>query len=201
MKYLLLAVFWSIWCFFHSWLITISVSNYLKHSGKFRFYRISYNVFALVSFCAVWFYSQTFAVIIIYNPSGLLFFIQMIVFALSLILFVVGAKNYDMKQFIGLNQLSQKNISIGIGMYGQFRQDGILQYSRHPWYLASLLILWTGFESLTMTRLTMNIVFTLYIFIGTLLEEKKLVAEFGESYRAYQKKVPMYFPLNFFKDK
>ena len=37
----------------------------------------------------------------------------------------------------------------------------------------------------------------LWIVFGTVLEEKDLVAEFGETYRDYQKNVPMLFPWRF----
>jgi methanethiol S-methyltransferase len=33
-----------------------------------------------------------------------------------------------------------------------------------------------------------------WIFAGALFEERDLVAEFGDGYRAYQKKVPMLMP-------
>jgi protein-S-isoprenylcysteine O-methyltransferase Ste14 len=36
---------------------------------------------------------------------------------------------------------------------------------------------------------------TVYIIIGTKLEEKKLVLEFGEAYIKYQKEVPMLIPF------
>jgi len=38
-------------------------------------------------------------------------------------------------------------------------------------------------------------VLTAYIIIGTRLEEKKLVLEFGESYTKYQHEVPMLIPF------
>ena len=39
------------------------------------------------------------------------------------------------------------------------------------------------------------IAITLYFAIGSRLEERKLVAEFGESYRRYQRRVPGLVPL------
>ncbi len=46
-----------------------------------------------------------------------------------------------------------------------------------------------------MADLVVNIVLTIYVCIGTLLEEKKLVLEFGDSYITYQKEVPMLIPF------
>lgn len=42
-----------------------------------------------------------------------------------------------------------------------------------------------------------NMLWTLWITLGSYLEEKDLVAEFGESYRHYQNTVPMLVPWRF----
>ena len=42
---------------------------------------------------------------------------------------------------------------------------------------------------------------TVYIIIGTKLEEKKLVLEFGETYIKYQTEVPMLIPFTKVKEK
>ncbi len=116
-----------------------------------------------------------------------------------MLFFVMGTKNYNMKQFLGISQLKQNNPSGGIGQSGSFKQTGILRYTRHPWYLATILILWAvGLNGLVMSKLIMNSVLTLYVIIGAILEEKKLVLEFGNVYREYQKKVPMLIPYKFF---
>jgi len=38
------------------------------------------------------------------------------------------------------------------------------------------------------------VVLTVYIIIGTLLEEKKLIAEIGQPYLIYRSRVPMLIP-------
>jgi protein-S-isoprenylcysteine O-methyltransferase Ste14 len=38
-------------------------------------------------------------------------------------------------------------------------------------------------------------VLSVYIIIGCILEERKLLAEFGDAYRQYQRQVPMLVPL------
>jgi methanethiol S-methyltransferase len=45
--------------------------------------------------------------------------------------------------------------------------------------------------------LTIFILITLYFYIGSFYEEKKLREMFGEEYSAYQEKVPRIFPLKF----
>jgi protein-S-isoprenylcysteine O-methyltransferase Ste14 len=64
---------------------------------------------------------------------------------------------------------------------------------RHPLYFSVLVLFWTSPE-VTADRLLFNVLWTIWIFLGTLLEEKDLVADFGDVYRDYQRKVPMLIP-------
>jgi protein-S-isoprenylcysteine O-methyltransferase Ste14 len=64
---------------------------------------------------------------------------------------------------------------------------------RHPLYFFMLVIIWSV-PGANLDRLLFNLVWTFWIVIGSHLEEKDLVAEFGEKYRFYQKTVPMLFP-------
>ncbi|MEI7463478.1 MAG: protein-S-isoprenylcysteine methyltransferase, partial [Candidatus Taylorbacteria bacterium] len=60
-------------------------------------------------------------------------------------------------------------------------------------YFALIVYLWS--QTHKMADIVVNIVLTVYIIIGTVLEEKKLVLEFGETYIKYQKEVPMLIPF------
>jgi hypothetical protein len=55
-------------------------------------------------------------------------------------------------------------------------------------------MIWSNPE-LTLDRLQFNLVFTIWIVIAILLEERDLVAVIGDSYRSYQNKVPMLLPF------
>lgn len=70
------------------------------------------------------------------------------------------------------------------GMYG---------WVRHPLYCIFLLILWTPVH-FTVDRLIFNLLWTTWIIIGTILEEKDLLLSFGDDYRAYKYDVPMLIP-------
>ncbi|MCB2262403.1 MAG: isoprenylcysteine carboxylmethyltransferase family protein [Candidatus Thiosymbion ectosymbiont of Robbea hypermnestra] len=70
---------------------------------------------------------------------------------------------------------------------------GPYRWSRHPLYLTTLLMIWS-YPDLTADRLLLNILFTLWIIVGTILEERDLVATYGDDYRAYQRTVPMLIP-------
>ncbi len=65
---------------------------------------------------------------------------------------------------------------------------------RHPMYLALILYLWC--QTFRIMDLVVNALLTLYVLIGTWLEERKLVLEFGEAYLQYQREVPMLIPFS-----
>ena len=77
-----------------------------------------------------------------------------------------------------------------------FTVRGPYQWVRHPLYLFMLVMIWSC-PNLTTDRLLFNILWSVWIFIGTILEERDLTAQFGDAYRKYQKKVPMLLPFNF----
>jgi protein-S-isoprenylcysteine O-methyltransferase Ste14 len=67
---------------------------------------------------------------------------------------------------------------------------------RHPLYFFMLLMIWSC-PDLTMDRLLFNGLWTVWIVIGSMLEERDLVLEFGDVYRGYQHRVPMFIPRRF----
>jgi protein-S-isoprenylcysteine O-methyltransferase Ste14 len=70
---------------------------------------------------------------------------------------------------------------------------GPYRWVRHPIYAFVLVMLWS-YPDLTADRLLLNATWTIWIFVGTILEERDLVAAFGQPYREYQRQVPMLLP-------
>jgi protein-S-isoprenylcysteine O-methyltransferase Ste14 len=68
---------------------------------------------------------------------------------------------------------------------GKFDSTGVLGVVRHPWYLAVFILLWA--RDLSPTQIIINVILSAYLVIGTLLEERKLVLEFGDKYKEYQR--------------
>jgi len=75
---------------------------------------------------------------------------------------------------------------------------GPYRWVRHPLYFCTLVLIWFR-PDITVDRLMFNILFTVWIVLGTVLEERDLVAEFHETYNKYQHKVPMLIPWKLLK--
>ena len=70
---------------------------------------------------------------------------------------------------------------------------GPYRWVRHPLYFCILVLFWAS-PDLTADRLLFNILWTAWIWVGTRFEETDLVADFGDAYRDYRRKVPMLIP-------
>jgi protein-S-isoprenylcysteine O-methyltransferase Ste14 len=116
-----------------------------------------------------------------------------LVFAFGILLMLWGVRSLGALDTFGTGSLIAH-------MKG--RQPGTLPFSvrgpyrwvRHPLYLFVLLFIWSS-PDVTLDRLLFNISWTVWVVIGTLLEERDLVEEFGDTYREYQKMVPMLMPF------
>lgn len=75
--------------------------------------------------------------------------------------------------------------------------QGNYQWVRHPLYFLSLVMIWSQ-VSLTADRFLFNGLWTFWIIVGAFLEERDLVASFGDAYRNYQRNVPMLIPYKRF---
>jgi protein-S-isoprenylcysteine O-methyltransferase Ste14 len=74
-----------------------------------------------------------------------------------------------------------------------FTVRGPYRLVRHPLYLGALLMIWAS-PQVSADRLLFNLLWSAWVVVGTLLEERDLVATFGDAYRRYQQEVPMLVP-------
>ena len=71
---------------------------------------------------------------------------------------------------------------------------GPYRWVRHPIYSLMLVLIWAAPQA-TADRLLFNLLWTVWMIVATRLEERDLVAEFGQPYVEYQRAVPMLVPL------
>ena len=196
MKYLILSSIWAGYCFLHSFLISIRFTNYLTRVLKnyYSFYRLFYVLISLV--LLVWVINYTApldtTIIITYVPPWSIIR-QVMMWGSLLMFFWAFFFNYDSLSFFGIRQILNFKKLKTTNPSEEIKKNGLLSVTRHPMYLALIIYLWS--QTFRVADIVVNIVLTIYVIIGTVLEEKKLVLEFGDAYRKYQREVPMLVPF------
>jgi len=97
-----------------------------------------------------------------------------------------GFDTFGLRSILYRFRISTPSLSV-------FEVRGPYRWVRHPLYSCVLLMIWS-YPHLTVDRMLFNVLWTVWIVIGTLLEERDLIAEFGDRYRVYQRNVPMLIP-------
>jgi protein-S-isoprenylcysteine O-methyltransferase Ste14 len=200
-KYITLTLLVIAWCILHSAMISISVTEYVKKilRSNYRFYRLSFNLIAILTLIPVVVAAYSVKTPAIFQWEGYMRIGQVLLLGLAVWFFIRGGRHYDIRQMIGIKQISDGTADMAITETGELDTSGVLGMTRHPWYLATMIIIWA--RQMDVSAIIVNVIFTAYLIVGTYLEEKKLVREFGENYRNYQKKVPMLIPYAWLKER
>jgi protein-S-isoprenylcysteine O-methyltransferase Ste14 len=129
---------------------------------------------------------------VIASATGSLLWTLRIVFVLGIAGLVWGAAALGGFDSLGLKPIRDR-LETREARSSRLAIRGPYRWVRHPLYLFVILMIW-AYPQLTIDRLLFNVLWTAWIFVGSWLEEHDLVAEFGEQYRAYQRRVPMLIP-------
>ncbi len=198
--HLVLALLWGAYCAVHSALISTTAANFFERVLG-SFYRLFFNVFSLVTLVPLVIYSRS-----LYHRDPMLFewsgnwrILQFSMIILAALLGISGARHYSMSQFLGIRQIRSHSSRAAMTDTGDIDTTGVLGITRHPWYVAVFLLLWAS--DLNLGILIVNVVLSAYLVVGTLLEERKLVLEFGKRYQDYQASVSMFIPFRWLRSK
>ncbi|MBN1218447.1 MAG: isoprenylcysteine carboxylmethyltransferase family protein [Anaerolineae bacterium] len=188
-----LILFLGLYAVVHSLLASLSVKAWVRHifgPGTDRWYRLAYNAFAVITLLPLF-------LLLAILPDQTLYIVPtpwcwLMLFGQLLMLLGLGIAflQTGLFDFLGLAQLfitrpAQNNL---------FRVDGFYRWVRHPLYSFSLLLLWLT-PVMSVNLLTIYLLFTLYFYLGSIHEERRLLAEFGAAYRDYQQRVPRLIPM------
>ncbi len=156
------------------------------------YYRLSYNLFAVLHIGAVWGFGQMAldATPLVLEPG-----IETALTAvrwLGIIVLVLAIREYDLGRFSGLSQIRSHRQGQPDPGDEALVIHGLHRFVRHPLYLGAHMILWGG--ALNGFGLATAVWGSLYLAVGARHEESALLALYGEAYATYQTRVPAVFP-------
>ncbi len=157
-------------------------------------YRIIYNVVSVVTLIPV---ALTMGgdsrVVWQFGPSAAP--ILMVIQGMGLVGLAISLLQIDLLRFAGLRQLLAYLNDEPLPLPDETLQTGgIFRLVRHPLYLFSLLTTWPV-QTMTVSYLAFCFGVTAYFMLGSILEERRLEAAFGDAYRRYRQEVPWLLPL------
>ncbi len=109
----------------------------------------------------------------------------------ALVAFVLTTRSYDTLDFLGLRQWREGQQDARD--QAAFCLSDWHRFVRHPWYFLGLVVLWT--RDMNPGLLVSAVRVTAYLLAGSRLEQRKLIAQYGEVYDRYRKRVPGLIPL------
>ena len=190
---ILLVVLWVLFFVSHSLLASNQMKAFAERTlgSYFRFYRLGYNLFSLIFLLGIiyiLFYRHENVYVFTRSNSSML---------IGFLLLLIGSwvmrkafQNYDLGEFSGIKQLAEK-----IHKPEKLATGGMNAFVRNPLYFG-IIIFVLGFfiyHPTWMDLATLVIIYA-YLYIGTVLEEKKLEEVFGDEYRDYKKRTKMLIP-------
>ncbi|RKY67966.1 MAG: hypothetical protein DRP97_06835 [Candidatus Latescibacterota bacterium] len=191
------AFFSALWCLGHSVFITHTVRDHVRafFPRYHVFDRIIYVIFSTASLGLLFIWQRTLPQTVLWDWPGWWRWVRWAGLAETGLLFWLGARGYNGHSFLGLTQI--RDFAAGYKPpEPSFSTAGILGIIRHPWYTGTFLFV-AFCLPVTDVNLVWRLVFVIYVLIGTELEERKLLREMGETYAAYQREVPRFFPNPF----
>ena len=180
----------AIWGLVHSFLASLAVKDFTRRTfgaGFMRLYRLTYNIFSVISFTPVLWLVATLPDHNVYSVSAPWNYLMLVGQGLAALGLLVAVLQMDSLHFVGLRQLFEEDKP------GELVTSGFYKLVRHPIYTFSLLFLWLT-STMTVNSLTFYIGATMYFLIGAYFEERKLLREFGSVYAEYKAVTPMLIP-------
>ena len=96
-NYILLSLLWIAWCFIHSALISVTVTDLLKRAvgDKYRFYRVFFNAFSAATLVPLLTYSRSLRTEPFFTWEGHMHIVQHCLIILAAVLLLTGANSSD----------------------------------------------------------------------------------------------------------
>ncbi len=150
----------------------------------FRYYRLLYSVVATVGLVILLIINSIIPSENFFESIGPIRYVSLVFTTLGVMLIQVSFRQYRLKAFLGFTPEDSR-----------LHKGGVLGWVRHPIYSGLILVVIGFFLFIpNLPTLVTCLCILVYLPIGIYLEEKKMIAVFGQSYLDYKKEVPLLVP-------
>lgn len=185
-----LILLWIFYYALHSIFAATSVKLFFKDKlgGGYRYYRLGYSIFVTITLLLLLIFQYSFVSLQLFKAEWVKYLAILVLVIPGMVIMFISIKKYFLL-LSGIRSIYQA------GPAPELKLAGIHRYVRHPLYSGTILFVWGLFFVFPLlSNLITVILLTLYVLIGIRFEEKKLIVEFGNTYKDYIKKVPMLIP-------
>lgn len=185
MEYAVLVLGWVLYFFIHSLLASAWCKAAARRMfGGDRYYRIVYSVLSIAGLFALLFQGNQIEAAYFWDRSAIVRYLSLVVTTFGVMIIQSSFRQYSLKAFLGFGDEGET-----------FKQSGILNWVRHPIYSGLILVTIGYFFFIpNLPSLVSALSILVYLPIGIALEERKLLAVFGDRYRQYCEEVPSIIP-------
>lgn len=189
---ILLAICWTVYATVHSLLASTPVKRAFRQRfpRHYRGYRLTYNLLAGVLLIPPLWLLAGYTGEPLWRWPEPLNWLADLAALLAVAGFVWSLRYYDSGEFLGTRQLGSARVAVQD--QAPLTLSPLHRWVRHPWYFLGLVILWT--REMNAALLLTAVLLSLYLVIGSRLEEAKLIATYGNAYRHYRDRVPGLLP-------
>ena len=180
----------------HSWLASVQVKQTLQRwSGlsAMRFYRLAYNVLAGLLLLPIGLLAISLPDQDLYRIPFPWVLVTSILQGLAALAALAAVWQTGLGSFIGIRQVTGAGQPQTLEGEDSLVTGGLYAWVRHPIYTAGMVFIWLQ-PVMTANILAFSAAMTLYFLFGAVVEERKLTFLYGEAYRAYRRRTPMFIP-------
>lgn len=185
--YIILFLGWVIYFFIHSILASNHVKDQFIAAGKLsaKKYRLIYSIISVLGLFGILFLQLFLPSTQFMKTSEVTMFIGLVLATYGIIVLKNSFRYISLKSFLGFQKETAERMI----------KQGLQRKVRHPIYSGTILLV-LGAVVFTPTDLMLVSALSIFAYlpVGILLEEEKLVKQFGNEYLAYRKTTPALFP-------
>ncbi|MBC7828842.1 MAG: isoprenylcysteine carboxylmethyltransferase family protein [Chitinophagaceae bacterium] len=190
-EHICLVFLWMLFCIQHSVFATAwwKQKMFILLGRSFRYYRFFYSFFAFLNLVLLLYFQFAINSPALWKVSGLLQLTSLATGLSGLVIMLSCIRKY-FSVVTGIKAFAREKNQVAILQTG-----GLHKYTRHPLYFGTLVFIWSFFLLFPLVNnLIACGVISVYTLVGIHIEERKLINEFGESYKLYTRRVPRLIP-------